>query len=128
MLTILTEKIGDQNAELLIGGYGSFDAFARECGRTYQKTHPNTKLIFVTPYMTPNDEKIYSYDQKALYDAIVYPPLEHVPPRFAILKRNEWMVDRADLVIAYVRHSWGGARKALDHAEKAQKEIFNLAE
>ena len=49
-----------------------------------------------------------------------------IPPRFAILKRNEWMVEHADLVIAYVRHEWGGAYKMYRHAEKMQKEIFNL--
>ncbi len=128
ILSILSEKIGDQNAELFLGGYGAFDAFAQKCGRKYQETHPNTKLVFVTPYVTPSDEKIYSYNRKENYDTTVYPPLEHVPLRFAILQRNEWMVERADLVIAYVRHEWGGAHKAYKHALKKQKEIFNLAD
>lgn len=128
ILTILSEKVGDQDAELLLGGYGAFDAFARACGRKYQQTHPNTKLIFVTPYINTDNIKIRSNDNSAHYDAIVYPPLENIPSRFSILCRNKWMVEKADFVIAYVRHEWGGAHKTYEHAIKKQKEIFNLAE
>ncbi len=122
ILSILSKRIGDQKAELLIGDYGAFDVFAQKCGRKYQEIHPNTRLIFVTPYLQVTD------GANDRYDAIVYPPLEHVPSRFAILCRNKWMVEQADLVIAYVRHKWGGAHKTYEHAEKMQKEIFNLAE
>ncbi len=121
ILSLLSEKIGDQDAELLIGGYGAFDAFAEKCGKKYQQAHPNTRLIFVTPYLQ------ITGGADDHYDAIVYPPLENIPPRFAILKRNEWMVKQAELVIAYVRHKWGGAYKTYEHAEKMRKEIFNLA-
>ena len=34
------------------------------------------------------------------YDDVIFPPLESVPRKFAVLKRNEWMVEEADLVIA----------------------------
>jgi len=53
--------------------------------------------------------------------------IESVPRKFAILKRNEWMVDSAELVIAYVKYSWGGAAKTLEHARKRKKQINNLA-
>ena len=39
----------------------------------------------------------------------MYPLLENVIPRFAISKRNEWMIDKADLIIAFVNHEYGGA-------------------
>jgi len=37
------------------------------------------------------------------------------------------MAEQADFVIAYIAHEWGGAYKTYKHAEKKQKEIFNLA-
>lgn len=128
ILDILSKKIGGEDAELYLGGYGAFDAFARKCGREYQKTHPRTKLILVTPYLPKGNEKQEGRGPDDLYDEIVYPPLERVPPRFAISRRNEWMVERADCVIAYVRHEWGGAYKTYCHAQKKQKEIYHLAE
>lgn len=124
ILSLLEEKIGERDAELYLGGYGGFDAFAEKCGREYQRTHPNTKLIFVTPYMTENR----LVDAKLRYDDVIYPELERVPPRFAISHRNKWMAEKADCVIAYVNHAWGGAYQTYQHAKKKQKEICNLTE
>ena len=66
-------------------------------------------------------------DEK-LYDTVIYPPLETIPPRVAIVKRNEWMIQKADFIIAYVKHTYGGAYKALQYARKKKKSIINLAE
>ena len=121
ILSFLSEKIGNAHAALYLGGYGNFDSFAAACGKKYQANHPNTKLIYVTPYVTVNT-------QTDLYDSIIYPGLENVPPRFAISRRNKWMVDKADFVIAYIRHSWGGAFQSYTYARRAKKQIFNLCD
>ncbi len=63
-----------------------------------------------------------------LYDETIYPELEKVPYRFAISKRNEWMVDNSDLVIAFVSHSWGGAATTYRYAIRKKKQIINLAD
>ena len=63
-----------------------------------------------------------------LYDEIVYPELESVPWKFAISKRNEWMVEQADIVIAFVDHDWGGAATTLQYAKRKKKTIINLAD
>lgn len=61
-----------------------------------------------------------------LYDDSVYPPLENTPLRFAIVKRNQWMIDNSQLIVAYVKYSWGGATKAVTYAKKKNKQIINL--
>ena len=63
-----------------------------------------------------------------LFDSIVYPPLEAVPLKFAIIKRNEWMIREADLVITYISHSFGGAYKSMRYAQRKKKRVINLAE
>ena len=60
------------------------------------------------------------------YDAILYPEIEDKPLRFAITYRNKYMVERADYVIAYIDHDWGGAYTAYKHAIRKNKSIFNL--
>ena len=60
------------------------------------------------------------------FDNIVYPPLETVPYRYAIIRRNEWMIDQADIVIAHVRYSWGGAERSLEYAKRKKKEILMI--
>ena len=62
------------------------------------------------------------------YDETVYPPLESVPRRYAILRRNEWMIQRCDVLIAYVTHGWGGAAKTLAYARKRKKTILAYGE
>ena len=126
MLSVLEEIIGDSEALLYLGGYGSFDAFAHSCGKKYQKSHPATKLILVTPYLKiKKDELDYIQD---MYDESIYPELERVPPRYAILRRNRRMAEQADYVIAYVDHDWGGAYQTYTYAKKKGKTVINLAD
>lgn len=63
---------------------------------------------------------------KEMFDKIIYPEIENVPKRFAILKRNEYMVNESNFLIAYVRYP-GGALKILEYAEKRRKiKIINI--
>ena len=55
-----------------------------------------------------------------------YPDLEGIPLKYAILKRNEWMVEKSDFIIAFVKMKFGGAYKALLHAKRKNKEFVNL--
>ena len=59
------------------------------------------------------------------YDDSVYPPLESVPPRFAIPKRNQWMVQQSNVVVSYVLHDWGGAAATLRYARQKKKIILS---
>lgn len=62
-----------------------------------------------------------------MVDSIIYPPLEKVPKRFCILKRNEWIIDHSDIIVFFVRYSYGGAHTALEYAKKKKKKIYNIA-
>jgi hypothetical protein len=61
-----------------------------------------------------------------MYDEFLYPPLEDVPLRFAITKRNEWMISQADTIIAFVNHTYGGAYKSLLYARRKNKSIISI--
>ncbi len=111
--------------DFYLGGYGKFDGFALRNCKAYQKTNPQARLVYVTPYLGETLDNHREYLQQH-YDEIVYPPIEHVPLRFAISKRNEWMVEQADLVIAYVDCHYGGAYKALLHAKRKKVVYVNL--
>ena len=125
LINFLKDKVGNRHADLLLGGYGSFDAFAYDCAKKYQNTHPNVSLVYVTPYL--DNEKNLRY-QSERYDMVLYPELELVPKKLAIVYRNRFMINKADVVVAYVSHSFGGAYGAYIYAKKIGKEIFNLAE
>ena len=103
----------------LLGGYGGFDSVAAHAVPELKKDNPQIHSTLVIPYLNRD------YDTK-LYDDTTYPPLEGVPLKFAISKRNEWMVDQADVVVAYVQHSWGGAAATLRYAESKHKRIIRI--
>ena len=128
LFALLEEVIGAETADLYLGGYGGFDGFAYACCKKFKERHPNASLVFVTPYMTQEYQQKHLMELQMKFDEILYPPLEGQPLRFAISYRNQYMVEKADYVIAYVDHDWGGAYTTYRYAKRKRKVIFNLAE
>ena len=122
---LLGEIIKNPTCRFYLGGYGDFDRLCLRTLKELKNDFPEIELIFITPYLDKNYSKLEF--AKYHYDDVIFPPLESVPRKFAILKRNEWMVNEADLVIAYVMYSWGGAAKTLEYAKRKKKTIINLA-
>lgn len=112
-----------------VGGYGDYDEICARACRELKSERGGIEVVYVTPYISPDAQvRIRKMQNDGMIDTSVYPPLECVPPRFAILKRNEWMMKNADLVIAYVKREYGGAYKALCVARRLKKPVINLAE
>lgn len=65
---------------------------------------------------------------KNLYDDIIIPmELSDAHYKSAITKRNRWIIDRSDCLIAYVYRDFGGAYTTMKYAYHKKKEIINLA-
>lgn len=99
-----------------LGGRGAFDSLAAHVLWEQKKTYSHIQIILVLAYLNRNMDTLG-------YDATLYPELESVPPRYAISRRNEYMVEMADVVVAYVIHDWGGAAKTLEYARRKGKMI-----
>ena len=125
ILSFLEETVGDLPAEMYLGGYGGFDRFAFECCKKYKAAHPYISLVSILPYL-PVVDRYNCRDQG--YDLSVYPEIENRPKKYAIVYRNRYMVEKADFVIAYVTHAWGGAYAAYKYAKRRGKRVFNLAD
>ena len=122
---LIKEIRKNPTCKFYLGGYGDFDSLCLRTLRELKKEFQDIELIFITPYIDKNYSKLEF--AKYHYDDVIFPPLESVPRKFAILKRNEWMVDSANLVIAYVKYSWGGAAKTLEYAKRKKVPIVNVA-
>ena len=83
-----------------LGGYGDFDSLAAAAVRRQKTKYPNIEAVLVLAYLNREMDA-------SRYDGTTYPPLETVPPRYAIVRRNEWMVRESDVVISGVTHGWG---------------------
>ena len=121
-LEIIESVSMGEAVDFYLGQYGNFDSFGFGVAKEYKATHSDSKLIFVTPYLA----KSYLSTRTNGYDEVIYPIEDNVPPRFAISYRNKWIVEKSDIVIAYVKRSSGGAYQTLKYAEKHNKKIFRL--
>ena len=119
----------DELVTCYVGGNGDFDQIcACACGELKQE-YAGIEVVYVTPYISLSEqEKIKEKQNRGIYDTSVYPPIEKVPRRFAISKRNEWMMKNADLIIAYVKHNYGGAYTSLQVARREKKRIINICD
>ncbi len=104
------------------GGYGVFDNCAASLVKQIRKEFNQIELQLILAYLPKDNEKI-----SGIYDSSIYPEsLELCHPRFAISKRNQWIIKRCDVVICYINHSYGGAYSAYKIAKKSGKIIYNI--
>ena len=101
-----------------VGTQGAFDNLVWESLSELKRNYPDILCYKVLAYL-PTKEKFDSEDT-------IYPEgLETVPRRFAIIKRNEWMIEHSDTVITYVRHS-GGAETFSSLANRKGKRVIEV--
>lgn len=104
------------------GGYGDFDRHAAASVQQLKGNYPHIRLIHVYAYLPKKMERLSEY-----YDGSIYPEgLEAVPQRFAISKRNQWMVDHCDILICAVFLQTGGAYQAFRRAVSRNKTILSI--
>ena len=119
-----------ESVEFLVGRNGEFDQLVSSSVRIAKREirDDNNSLTLVLPYPTAeclsNQESFEAY-----YDAIeLCEESNKMHFKGAIQKRNQCMIDRADLIVVYVNHLSGGAYQAMRYAERKGKRILNLAE
>ena len=119
-----------QYVEFLVGRDGDFDQIVASTVRRVKRAvrDDNSVFVWVMPYPKAeyenNTESFDSY-----YDEVEVCQ-ESCSAHFkaAIAIRNNSMIERSDLVVAYVERKSGGAYRALEYAEKTNKKIINIAE
>ena len=91
VMEVVKEKIRNcisecKSVTFYLGGYGEFDKLCASACRELKREREGIDLVYVTPYFELKDQKKISELQRSgLYDSSIYPPIERVPPRFAIL-------------------------------------------
>ena len=119
-------KQENRELEFLVGRNGDFDLMAASVIRKLKKEtgNENVFLTLVLPYenaeLRNNTEAFESY-----YDSIEINEATR-SYKYAIVTRNRGMIDRADLVVVYVKNKSGGAYQTLKYAEKNEKRILNI--
>ena len=123
---VLTDLIVNHGVDsFLMGHQGAFDYMALGAVRKLKERYPHVTYNVALAYMPGKKEEGSAWAP----EESVYPEgLEAIHPRYAISWRNKWMVDESDVVVAYVKHSWGGAAKYVEYASRKKKTIINIAD
>ncbi len=110
-----------------VGYHGNFDHLAAAALRKMKQKYPKIILILLLAY----HPSILPIDIPPDFDETFYPPLETVPPRYALVRSNQYMIKTVNSIICYAAHI-GNARSLLNQALKRQKTseitITNLAD
>ena len=123
---VLTDLIVNHGVvSFLMGNQGAFDSMALGAVRRLKERYPFITYNIVLAYMPGQKEEWSAYEP----EETMYPEgLEEVHPRFAISWRNKWMLTESEYVVAYVKHSWGGAAKYVEQALRKKKTVINIAD
>ncbi|MBQ8135116.1 MAG: hypothetical protein IJ192_12040 [Clostridia bacterium] len=112
-LTAIIEKLITEEGvtEFYVGNQGQFDSMVFYVLKELKAKYPKIRYTVVLAYMP--DEHI-----RELYgeDTLFPDGLETVPKRFAISKRNDWMIQQSGIAVCYVHKVTGGAVKFRDKA------------
>ena len=111
------------------GGAIGFDMLAAREVLRFKATHPDVRLVMLLPCI--EQEKRWSLRQRDDYefilrfaDEIVYVSDSYTSG--CMKKRNEELVGRSDMLIAYVSRMRSGAGQTLNLANKAGISVYNL--
>ncbi len=111
-----------QNANTFyVGTQGGFDRLVYECLCELEEKYI-IKVVVVLAYLNREDELTY-YDTKKT----VFPDcLTKTPPRFAISKRNDYMLQNAEYLICYLDNQFSNTYEFVLGAIKRKMKIINL--
>lgn len=110
-----------------LGNYGNFDSLMAQATKKLQEKYPHIERVLVVPYITKELERNKEYYYSS-YDALVLPTeLLSVPPKFGILKKNEWVIDNSDVIIINSKGAFGGSQRAVEYAQRKKKLIIDVS-
>lgn len=123
---VLIDLIENKEVDIFyVGNQGHFDFLVRKSLRKLKEIYPHIKPFAILAYMPRNKKE---YEQELFLESIYPENLEFVPLKFAIVKRNEWMINRSDYVVTYTTRVVGGAYRFVELSEKQKEKIINIAD
>ncbi len=109
--------------EFYVGNHGNFDRMVLSVLKEISEKFPYISYTVVLAYI-PQQKKIYEDYYHTIYPDI----LENTPPKFAIKKRNYWMIKKSDFLVCYVNNKLTNAYDYLEKAINTEKTVINLAQ
>ena len=107
--------------EFYVGNDGRFDHLVQRLLQEIAEARKD--VVFSVVLSRINEAVVSGYQEKSMFPE----EMETVPYRFAIAKRNEWMIAHSTYAIVYMRHESSNCAKWVDRAIKKGLWVRNLA-
>lgn len=116
-IDLITNKQVDT---FLVGIKGKFETLSHRIMEQIKCDYPQIKIMLVIAYERDLEKVAYKFDD------IYYPPLAELGYRgWSIAKRNDWIIEQTDYVIAYNEYQ-GRAYNYCKKAKRKGKTIIGL--
>lgn len=104
-----------------VGNNGNFDFLVQRTLAEIQKEGKDIEFYIVLSFV--NESPLIP-----LQSVTIFPEgLEFVPPKYAISKRNEWMIQNSDFALVYVENAISNSKRWMKRAEAKGLKVKNLA-
>ncbi len=118
----IEDLIMQGTTEFLVGNHGQFDGMVFSCLQDLSKDYPEISYSVALAYLPTHKEEYDIYHGHSFY-----PEGQEVgPAKFAIERRNRYLIDSADICLCYVNHAFGGAYKFARMAKNRGLQVINL--
>ncbi len=108
--------------DFYVGNHGNFDAYVRTVLCELQEKYPDINYTVVLAYL-PKKE---AFETEKEYNTIYPEQVAMGPAKFAISRRNEYMLNKSDYVVTFVHRIYGGAKQYKEKAERKGKIVINI--
>lgn len=116
----IVELIQNGVDEFVVGNNGKFDFYAQEILIELQNRGEKINISIALSHI---DEESLTNSQ----GFTVFPDvLEKCLPRFAISKRNDWMIKKSQVAVVYLAHNFSNTSKWVEKAKRRKLKIINI--
>ena len=122
-LTVVIEKlITEENVtEFYVGNQGQFDSMVYSVLKELKAKYPQIRYTVVLAYMP------YEHIKEVYGENTLFPDgMENILKKFAISKRNDWMIQQSGFSVCYVHKITGGAAKFMEKCIKEKLKVIDI--
>lgn len=118
----IEDLVKQGTTEFLVGNHGQFDGMVFSCLQGLSKDYSEISYSVALAYLPTHKEEYDIYHGHSFY-----PEGQEIgPAKFAIERRNRYLIDSADVCLCYVNHTFGGAYKFARMAKNRGLQVINL--
>ena len=118
----LEELVKQGITEFVVGNHGQFDAMVFSCLQELSNDYPDISYSVALAYLPTHKQDYDRYHGRSFYPEGV----EIGPAKFAIERRNRYLISVSDVCLCFIDRTFGGAYKFARMAKKRGLRMINL--